>query len=368
MQKLKLSRNLSKSVLSCGAHTKNTVCSARKDTLYLNPEHLDLDNPVHFAEFRKRVTFWLGKKPEGVAVDLHPDYSSTKYALSLAKRYRVISVQHHHAHIVSCMVDNNLRDGRVIGVAFDGTGLGDNGGLWGAEFLLCTYKGFQRKGHLREIPLIGAEMAIRQPFRLALVWLWWLRGERFWDEDILILKNIKRATLCQIKQIWDKGLNSPLASSMGRLFDAVGCILLGQPTVKYEAELAIRTEELAQRHLAKVSAYPFSLGRQDKLWVINPLPMFKEMLGDIHARESKEKIALRFHLTVARMIKEVCVKIRQDTLVNSVALSGGVFQNALLRQLSVEILTRGGFRVYTHRKIPCHDAGISVGQAVIAGS
>jgi hydrogenase maturation protein HypF len=261
------------------------------------------------------------------------------------------------------MVENGLKNQKVMGVAFDGTGWGSDNTLWGAEFLLCDYKNFKRKAHLKNIPLLGGERAILEPMRLAMAWLYLAYKDKFLNLDITGRDKNKWRVL---KNMYLSGFNSPLASSMGRLFDAVASLVLGKYKVNFEAGLAIALERKAQPCMPREAGYRFQIHKEEGIFIINPLEMFRQILLDLKGKEPKEKIAYRFHLTVAAMIRRMCLILRKETAINKVVLSGGVFQNNLLLRLSAGLLYKEDFNVLTHKKLSCNDSGISLGQAVIA--
>jgi len=322
------------------------------------------------------MKYFIAKNPKIIAQDLHPEYQSTKYIQQLSAsagggsalggiRYTLYAIQHHHAHIVSCMAENRLKNQKVIGVAFDGTGLGIDNTLWGGEFLLCDYRDFKRLAHLREIPLLGQEKAIQEPARLAAAWLYLIYKDRFLNLDIGLVKKIKRPEWRVLKNMYLSRFNSPLTSSMGRLFDAVASLVLERTKVAGEAELAIELEKIAKRYALNALPYKFNIIKKE-VYIIDPLPIFKGIISDLKARETKEKIAYRFHLTVAQMIREMSSLLRKKTRINKVILSGGVFQNNLLRSLSIGLLYKDGFDVLTHKDLSCNDSAISLGQLAVA--
>ncbi|MBI5144974.1 MAG: carbamoyltransferase HypF, partial [Candidatus Omnitrophica bacterium] len=228
-QKIQLPFKIKQPILAVGAQTKNTVCFAEGNFAYLSPSHADLTNPQDFLSFEKKLNYFLKKHPRVIAYDLHPEYQSSKYVLNLSPiTYHLSPIQHHHSHIASCMADNGLKNQEVIGVAFDGTGLGTDNTLWGAEFFLCDYKNFKRSAHLKEVALLGAEKAILEPWRLLVSW--GLKPRR--------LKKIAQRKLRVLKKMYLSGFNAPQSSSMGRLFDAAGSLILGKDKVNFEAELA----------------------------------------------------------------------------------------------------------------------------------
>jgi len=366
-EKINLPFKVKRPILAVGSQTKNTVCLARADTALISPVNPDLSNLRDFLGFEKTVKYFLKQKPRLVAYDLHPEYLSSKYAFNLATAVKnLIPIQHHHAHIASCMVENGLDKQKVIGVAWDGTGLGADSTLWGAEFLVCDYKDFIRRARVKEIPLLGGERAISEPWRLAAIWLFQIYKDKFLNLGIDFVRGLDKKKWAIVKNMHQKHINSPLASSMGRLFDAVASILLVKYKSGFEADLAIALEKMAAGYKLKVRGYRFGISQKKNLYILDPAPMFKEIIADIRAKEAKEKIAYRFHLTLAEMISKVCLALREETGINQVVLSGGVFQNRLLLGLSLDLLPQEGFEVFVHKKLACHDANISLGQAAIA--
>ena len=352
------------SILALGSNTKNTVCFFEKGTASISPVHKDLRDLDDFRAFEKDVGRFLKKKPAVIAYDLHPEYISTKYAHTLAGPYlaqsegqvrRLCGVQHHHAHIASCMADNGLGNQKVIGVAFDGTGMGYDDHIWGAEFLLCDYAQCRRAGHLREIPLLGMDQAILQPWRLSAAWL----GEA-------VLTGAQKRKWKLLQGLYSGGFVFPLASSMGRLFDAAGSLVFGRSKVSFEGELAIALEKIAARNKRQVPRYRFMIAKEDQAYVIDPAAMMRQIFRDVKSSVPKEVIAYRFHLTVAGMVKDMCVFLRSETGIRRVVLSGGVFQNKLLLKLVLDLLYKDDFEVFTHKRLQTNDSGLSLGQAVIA--
>jgi hydrogenase maturation protein HypF len=366
-KKINLPFKIKRPVLALGSQTKNSVCFAQGNFAYLSQIHPDLNSLKDFAKFEKAVKYFLNKNPKIIAYDLHPEYQSTKYALQLnVQRYALHAIQHHHSHIASCMVENGLKNQKVIGVAFDGTGLGSDNTFWGAEFFLCNYRDFKRIAHLKEVPLLGGERAILEPWRLAAIWLYRLYRDNFLKLDIEFMKKIDKKKWRVLKNMYLSGFNSPLASSMGRFFDAVASLILAKCKVNFEAELAMELEETAKRYRLKAASYDFSVIQKNKECILDPTPVFKEIVKDLKARQDIEKIAYRFHLTVAWMIKRACLILRKATRINKVVLSGGVFQNKILLSLSLDLLSKEGFQVFLPQELPCSDAGIALGQIAIA--
>lgn len=370
---IRLKRKFKKTILALGSHAKNTVCLIKRDIVYLSQGHLDLSNPLGLSRFDRIVKYFLKERPKVIAYDLHPEYQSTKYAVSLAPRYRIFATQHHHAHIASCMAENGMPNQQVIGVAFDGTGLGTNNEIWGAEFLICDYKCFQRVAHLKEIPLLGAEAAIRQPWRVAAWYLYSAYKDRFLNLDISFVKKINKVKWRVLKNMYLSNFNSPLASSMGRLFDGVSALVLGKLEANFEAELPVELEKLAGEfkpgHLGSKKAplsYSFKIRHNKGAYIIDAVPIFKDIVNELKARAPKEEIAYRFNFTVSEMINRMCLVLRKKYRLKKVVLSGGVFQNALLLRLSRDLLFKNGFKVYSHIQLSAGDSGISLGEAFIA--
>jgi len=263
------------------------------------------------------------------------------------------------------MVDNRL-EAPVIGVSFDGTGYGTDGNIWGGEFLVADYRGFTRMGHLEYLPLPGGAVAIKKPFRTAISHVLSLLGETALNQDLSFLKQVDSVEIDIIqKQIVQK-INSPLTSSCGRLFDAVSALIGVRGEVEYEAQAAIELEMLAYDEVDESGSYPFTIVEQDGPDLIKLENLFAAIIQDLQGDTSQARIAARFHNTIARMIEELCQVISDKTGMTQVVLSGGVFQNRLLLRKAVSLLETDGFRVFTHRQVPCNDGGISLGQVVIA--
>jgi len=367
IKRIGLPFKIKKPILALGSQGKNTVCFAYHNFAYISPVHENLSNPDDFLRFKKIVKFFTKKNPKVIAYDLHPEYQSSRYALSLPATFNRVAVQHHHAHIASVMADNQLQNKKVIGVVFDGTGLGSDNRIWGAEFLLCNYKNFQRRAHLREIPLLGGERAILEPWRLSAAWLYQIYRDAFLNFKIDAIKIIDKNKWKVLKKMYLSGFNSPFASSMGRLFDAVAYLVLKKEKIDFEAQLAIELEKCACVYRSNESlGYNFRISKNKDAYIIDPLPIFEEIIGDLKAKAPKEKIAYRFHLTVAQMTRRMCLILRREHNLKEAVLSGGVFQNNLLLTLVLDLLYKDGFSVSKHQKLSCNDSGISLGQAVIA--
>ncbi|MFQ6015262.1 MAG: carbamoyltransferase HypF [Anaerolineae bacterium] len=350
-------------VLACGAELKNTFCLTRENYAFMSQHIGDMENWETLASYEAMIEHFKGLfrvEPDMVAYDMHPDYLATKYAQSLIPNPKSkIPVQHHHAHIASCMAEHGL-EGPVLGVAFDGTGYGTDGQIWGGEFLVCHYDGFERVAHLAYVPMPGGEAAIRGPYRMALSHLYRACGTL--DLDLPPRHHVNTAGLRIIEHQIRSGLNSPLTSSMGRLFDAVSALIGLRQVVNYEAQAAIELEMIAAEGVEK--SYPWGYERGERL-IVDPAPLIRAIVDDWRAGLEAPVISTRFHNAVARMIGEVCGFIREREGLNRVCLSGGVFQNVHLLGRTLDLLRDDGFEVYIHRLVPPNDGGIALGQAVI---
>ncbi len=360
-------------VLACGAELKNTFCIAKDNYAFLSQHIGDMENQEtldFFAESVDHMIHIFNLHPRVVAHDLHPDYLSTRYALSYlpestpspSTSVNVVAVQHHHAHVASCMAENGLAE-RVIGVAFDGTGYGLDGTIWGGEFLVADYLGFERVAHLKRVPLPGGEAAIRKPYRTAVSYLLSAYGNDLPRVDLVA--SLDPDELEVLKTQIAKNINSPMTSSCGRLFDAVSALLGICREITYEGQAAIELEMAAEDDV--VEAYEFELAG-GKALEIHWTPVIRSIVADLLRGERCPVIAARFHNGVAQMIAEVCGAIRRNAGPNRVCLSGGVFQNRFLLSRTLNALRRDGFETYTHHLVPCNDGGVSLGQAVVASA
>jgi hydrogenase maturation protein HypF len=361
-------------VLACGAEEKNTFCLTRDEHAFVSQHIGDMENEETLHHFENTVELYkklFRIEPEIVAYDLHPEYLSTKFALELKAEgkpgLRFVGVQHHHAHIVSCMVENKVRV-PVIGVAFDGTGYGTDGTLWGGEFLVADWEGFERVGHLEPAPMPGGVAAIQRPYRMALGYLFSLIGYEAPLRGLPLLQRIDPAELAVIRRQLERRLNSPLTSGAGRLFDAVSALAGVRGVVDYEAQAAVELEMLATDVSlpADSSIYPFSIVEEAGCRMVKLADLISAVANDAKEDVPTAVISARFHSTVAQIIVRMCLLISADRGIRLVALSGGVFQNRLLLGQTVAALRREGLGVLTHRIVPCNDGGISLGQAVIA--
>jgi hydrogenase maturation protein HypF len=359
----------SKPILACGAELKNTFCLTKDEHAFLSQHIGDMENEETLEHFEHTIELYkklFRVEPEIIAYDLHPDYLATKYALEAGAKasLKMVPVQHHHAHIVSCLAENKV-EGPVIGVAFDGTGYGSDGSIWGGEFFTADYRSFKRLGHLEYVPLVGGEAAIRKPYRMALSYLYTLLGEDF-ELKGLPLGEIKPDEIGIIKQQLRQGINSLLTSSAGRLFDAVSALAGVRGEIDYEAQAAIELEMLAPDEISELESYPFSIDGEEGIGLVRLGELWSVLVKDVRDKVPTPLISLKFHHTMAKIIAEMCKSIARETGINEVTLSGGVFQNRLLLKLATSALKREGFSVLTHHLVPPNDGGISLGQAVVA--
>ena len=351
-------------ILACGAELKNTFCLTKGKYAILSQHIGDLENYetlVFFEETLTNLKKLFRVEPRAVAYDLHPNYMSSRFALKMQLEQKV-GVQHHHAHIASCMAENHL-SGKVIGVAFDGTGYGTDGKIWGGEFLVADFAGFERRAHLRYVPLVGGDTAVRQPWRMALSYLRDAFGPNSLPSGLRFLDSIPEKQLDLVDAMLLRGINSVETSSCGRLFDAVASLIDLRQEVNFEGQAAIELEMIAQADLEQ--RYPFLVSDGEPAQV-DMRPMIENIVQDLARSKPPSYIAACFHNTVAAAIVEVCRSIRKRDQLKRVCLSGGTFQNLYLLRRAVEGLQRAGFEVYLHSVVPPNDGGISLGQAVIA--
>jgi hydrogenase maturation protein HypF len=349
-------------VLACGAELKNTFCLT-KDCYAILSQHIgDLENYeglVFFQETLANLKKLFQVEPIGVAYDLHPRYLSSRFALGL-DGVEKLGIQHHHAHIASCMAENGLR-GKVIGVAFDGTGYGTDGRIWGGEFLIADLAGFERRAHLRNVVLAGGDTAVRQPWRSALSYLSDTFGSHL--PDLPLWQHIGSRALSIAQTMLSRRLNAVDTSSCGRLFDAVASLLGIRHETTFEGQAAIELEMAADDDVE--SGYPFAIA-QSELLQIDFRPAVEAIVCDLQRGEPVSTISARFHNALADAIAEVCRRLRRAEGLNRVCLSGGTFQNTFLLKRTLARLHTSDFEVFLHSEVPPNDGGISLGQAVIA--
>ncbi|WP_182877603.1 carbamoyltransferase HypF [Microbispora sp. H10670] len=359
-------------VLACGAELKHTFCLARGDRAFVSQHIGDLENHETLRSFTEGVTHFMrlfDVAPEVVAHDLHPDYLSTKYALdrALDRDADLVGVQHHHAHVASCLADNGVA-GPVIGVAFDGLGYGLDGTLWGGEFLVADLAGFERAGHLATVPMPGGAAAIRQPWRMAAAYLD-LAYEGAVPGDLgVVRRNAGRWAV--VTAMARQGVNAPRTSSAGRLFDAVAALVGTRDEITYEGQAAVELEQIADPRVDDAYACRLTVGEGPfkAPFRMPGVDLVRAAADDLRSGVAREVVAARFHNTLARVVAEGCDHLRETTGLSAVALSGGVFQNLLLLDRAVTLLEERRFTVLTHHRVPPNDGGVSLGQAAVAAA
>jgi len=347
-------------ILACGAELKNTFCLSKGRYAVLSQHIGDMQNYetlVFFEETLANLKKLFRVEPRAVAYDLHPQYLSTQYALDLP--LEKIGVQHHHAHVASCMAENGLR-GKVIGVAMDGTGYGTDGKIWGGEFLVAGYDGFERRAHLRYVPLAGGDAAVRQPWRPALSYLADTFGPAAEFPDLPLWREVPESQRKLVRGMLAHGVNTVETSSCGRLFDAVASLIGVRQETNFEGQAAIELETMAAEDVAE--SYPFAIEAGD----VDFRPAIERIVAEVRAGVPPPVIAARFHHTVAEAIVEVCRRVRAEEKLNRVCLSGGTFQNIKLLASTLAGLRKLEFEVFIHAQVPPNDGGIALGQAVIS--
>jgi hydrogenase maturation protein HypF len=364
-------------LLAMGAELKHTFALARGGRAHVAPHTGDLENLLTYRAFEGNLTHLkrlLDLEPAWVVHDLHPGYLSTQFAVSQFPESRRIGVQHHHAHVASAAAEAGLA-GEFIGVAFDGLGMGEDGTFWGGEVLVATLASYRRVARFGRAPMPGGALAVQKPYRMALGYL--LSAEAFeskgaiagWIDPELTRGFLDRLDPREVEVVrvqLARGLNAPIASSAGRLFDVAASLLGIRDVAEYEAQAAIELELLAEE--ATVLPLPFEIVRQDGLLVYDPRPTLRALLEGRAAGTPVESLAARFQETVAAVTRQLCADVRAATGLRAVVLSGGVFQNQWLATTLVRRLSGDGFEVHTNRQVPANDGGISYGQAAVAAA
>jgi hydrogenase maturation protein HypF len=354
-------------VLAVGPELKNTICLSRGRELFLSHHIGDLKNDATRRSFEHAIghlSKLLEVQPELLAHDAHPGYLSTRYARE-QQELPTVAVQHHHAHMAACMCEHQLSE-PVVGVIFDGTGYGSDGHIWGGEFLVGDYGGFERAAQLEYFRLPGGDKAVEEPFRVALSLLGQAAG-KFADIDLPVVKERTEMERHVLARMIEAGVSAPLTSSMGRLFDGVSALLGVRGHAHYEAQAAIELEQLIM---------PGILGRPLRWKLhfdqptlrIDPRPLVLDLAERAQSKTAKvAELSLRFHATVVEMVLHTCLEIRERTGISRAVLSGGVFQNEFLLRGAHEALEHEGFVAYAHRRVPTNDGGVALGQAAVAG-
>jgi len=348
-------------IFAAGAELVNCFAIGKGEQVILSQHIGDLKN-LETLEFYKESVVRFSKlfrfKPELVVADMHPEYLSTKYASQMG--IKLLQVQHHHAHIASCMAENNL-DEKVLGISFDGTGYGTDGNIWGGEFLICDLNDFERINHFEYIKQPGGDSSNHHPWRMLLSYLTLYFGKDFVEENMILFEGISSNEIDLISAMIEKNINCPLSSSAGRLFDAVSALLGACRNSSYHAEAPMRLEALVKMEDQTTDYYPFDITD-----TISFKSTFKNMINDLILGIDKSIISLKFHNTIVELIVSMAIKVRKEKGLNKVVLSGGTFQNRIILEKSEINLRNNEFEVFTQSEIPSNDGGIALGQLAIA--
>jgi hydrogenase maturation protein HypF len=354
-------------VLALGPQLKATLCILKGGLAYLSPHIGDLETPEARDFYRESLRLMeriAECRPDVIACDLHPAYWTTRLAEELPHS-EIIRVQHHHAHIVSAMAENGLSR-KMIGLAMDGTGYGPDGTAWGGEFLVADEIDFQRAGHIRPYMLPGSEKAVKEPWRVAASLLRESFGDTWRDVARRLPLKEKESHFDVLENMMAQGFNSPLTSSLGRVFDGVAAILGARQAVSFEGQAAMELETLATR-LTKRS-YPYEITRDGDKTVLDLRPLVRAVAEERIKGKDPAAIAAAFHQTIVRAIVAMTGTVREQAGLGKAVLSGGCFQNRVLLEGTVRDLGKAGFEVYTHQMLPANDGCIALGQAVVAAA
>jgi hydrogenase maturation protein HypF len=347
-------------ILAFGAELTNCFCAGKGKKAFLSQHIGDLQSVETTLFYEKAIKQFIKLfriKPSLLATDMHPEYISTRTGMNFSN-LPVVMVQHHHAHIASCMAEYHL-DEKVIGVALDGTGYGTDGHIWGSEFMICDLNDFIRVTHFDYIPLPGGDSATEEPWRIAVSWLYKVYGRSFLDLDIPLIDKIDHEKIEMILKMIDKNINCPLTSGAGRLFDAVASLLGLVYTATFQAEGPMRLESLVSNDCSDI--YPFTRGV-----TISFDETIRAIIEDILNNVGNVTIATKLHNTIILTIFDSVNAIRSKESINKVVMSGGVFQNKYLLTGATELLQKNNFEVYSHASVPTNDGGIALGQLAVA--
>jgi len=353
-------------VLALGGELKGTICLTKENRAFVSQHLGDLEN-LETLEFLEHTVRHLQRileiSPRLLVHDLHPDYLTTEVAVT-QQELPTLAVQHHHAHVVSCMAEHGI-EGRVLGLALDGSGYGEDGAIWGGELLAVEETSYERLGHIDYVPLPGGEAAIKEPWRMAVAYLWTVFGDDLLERRDLGLQRWQRQHLQILVQMMKAGVNCPLTSSCGRLFDGVAALLGLRDRIAYEGQAAIELEQCLQ---PTEDHYDYELLQSSTRLLLNPRMIFVQLVEDIAAGRSVGYLSGKFHQTLVEMFSEACSRLAAAHGLHRVVCSGGVWQNVFLLERLQEKLAAVGLEVYTPRLLPANDGGISLGQAVIGAA
>ena len=354
----------SQPILALGGEMKSTFCITRQGEAFLSQHWGDLNyyrNYSKFLEGIERFKRMLDVEPQLIVHDLHPNYQTTRWAKEQHDIPR-LAVQHHYAHMTAVMAENKL-DGEVLGLICDGTGWGTDEAVWGCEILRGDYRQFSRQAHLKYMPLPGGDLTALKPYRMAFVYLL----ENFGDQAVELSEQLLPALGIEERDLilyrWQKGLPEIQTSSCGRLFDAAASMLGVCNLNKYEGQAAVELEALADPLIN--ASYGFDLIKDGQQWIMDVMPMWNELLGDLKKGIGVGEISKKFHLTLVEMFVQALCRVRDECGLNRVVISGGVFHNQILLFELIRDLMARGFEVYQHQLVPPGDGGISLGQAII---
>ncbi|WP_254062518.1 hypothetical protein [Acidobacterium sp. S8] len=351
-------------VLAVGGELKNAICLTKGKNAFIGQHIGDLENLAAYTFFQESMAHLkqtLAVEPEVIAYDFHPDYLSTQWTLQ-QKGIKTIGVQHHHAHVVSCMAENHL-SGPVIGIVLDGTGYGTDAQIWGGEILLADFVGFRRVGHFEYVPMPGGAQAIREPWRMAVSHLLHA-GEKCFVDGVPFLGQIPRSHIETVRQMVERQIRSPLTSSCGRLFDSVAALIGARSHVTFEAQAAIEMEALCEGEIED-GAYLFDV-RGGECLEIGVSVLFEQILADLKNGVPRSVISRRFHNGLVSTLSEIVSDIAVGTSIRQACLSGGCFLNRQLTSGLINRLEKAGIQVFTQSQVPPGDGGLSLGQAMIA--
>ncbi len=355
-------KTVAEGIFAAGAEQKNSLCIGKGSQAFMSQYIGDIKNVATFDFYRE--TFRLFSSlfrftPSSVVCDMHPDYLSGKFAEELAEagRLPLMKVQHHHAHAVSVMAEHGLA-GKVIAVIMDGTGYGTDGNIWGSEFMTATARDFERYTHFDYFMMPGGDVAVDEPWRMALSCIYSYFGNGYDFSSEKLFRTIDGKKLAVVREMLVHGINAPLTCGAGRIFDAVSALLMLCTRASFDSEAPMRLESAIS--ITTDDYYPFTIG--DTVCLRDT---FQEIIRDTH-RSDIPQIAAKFHNTMAQIIVAVCIKIRKETGLKEVVLSGGVFQNRYLLEKSLYLLSMNKFTVYTNHLVPANDGGISLGQLLTA--
>ncbi len=370
-------------ILAMGGELKNTFCLLDNGKAILSQHLGDLENAATFQGYKETLNLYLNlfeHKPEVIAVDKHPEYLSTKLGKELANANdkKLVEIQHHHAHVAACMVENQLPldTPAILGIAFDGLGYGDDGTLWGGEFILANYRDFQRIATFKPVPLIGGKQAIYQPWRNTYAHLMSILNSEELEKkyrDLELFDFLRSRPIQLLNKSITKGINSPLTSSVGRLFDAVAAAIgICRENCSYEGQAAIEMEALIDSHNLgiheELTSYDFKIMESPNIKYIDSQSMWIRLLDDLLQDIPQQIIAAKFHQGLINIIVKLITSIKNKSEVNQIVLTGGVFQNCILLERLQQQLEALEIKVITHNLVPTNDGGISLGQAAISAA